>query len=107
MLTITLPPELEARLETLAAQRGEDKERFVLTAVQEALDKQAPPLKEWQIRALECLRDLHTDDPAEQEENRQTFEYLERVIDEDRPGQRRTMGKGFNPMPDETPTEPT
>lgn len=115
-LTLELPPELEKSLEILAEERGQAKEDvardFLVSAIPpfETLSQgigrvgrktaQAPPpLKEWQIRALDGLRQMEEGDPEEQ---RETLEYLERVVDEDRPGQRSVFGTGVNPMPGET-----
>ncbi len=45
---------------------------------------------------------MHTDDPAEIEEDRKTLEHLKRALDENRPGERSIFGTGYNPMPGET-----
>ena len=38
-----------------------------------------------------------SDEYGTAEEQRETFAYPERIVDEDRPGQRSVFGKGYNP----------
>ena len=93
-LTIEVPPDKESRLCAQAAARGQEVGDYLLSlADQQAAYDPGP--------ALALLRAFATSDEwGTAEEQRETMAYLDRVMDEDRPGQRRFAGKGYNPPAD-------
>jgi plasmid stability protein len=74
-LTLDLTPEEEERLRVLAARQGVAAEEYVLRAVKPLL---SPEDRKEKVAAL---RSLLEDD---EEEQRETGEYLLRALDEDR-----------------------
>ena len=74
-LTLNLSQEEEQRLRALAAQQGTDAQEIVLDAMRKLLPSQTVADR------VAALRTLLDDDEAEQ---RETGEYLKRVLDEDR-----------------------
>lgn len=74
-LTLNLTPEEEARLKETAAQKGLATEEYVLEAVKDLLAAKDSHQK------VTALRTLLEEDEAEQ---RETGEYLLRVLYEDR-----------------------
>ena len=80
-LTLNLTPELEQRLATEAARLRIPPEQYALEVLTEHLPRHRPEdflavLRSW----------MEDEDPEEQ---KQTFEYLVRALDEDRPSQRK------------------
>ena len=74
-LTLNLSQEEEQRLRDLAVQQGTDAQEVVLQAVRKLLPPQTAADR------VAALRTLLDDDESEQ---RETGEYLKRVLDEDR-----------------------
>lgn len=74
-LTLHLTPEEETRLRELAAQQGVEAEQYVQEVVRGLLSPSNPQEK------VAALRSLLEDD---EEEQRETGEYLLRALDEDR-----------------------
>ncbi|HLK56655.1 MAG TPA: hypothetical protein VKU00_08830 [Chthonomonadaceae bacterium] len=74
-LTLKLTPEEEAQLSAAAAEQGMAPDEYVLQAVRHLL-----PGKET-AKKIEALRSLLDDD---EEEQRETGEYLLHALDEDR-----------------------
>jgi hypothetical protein len=75
-LVIDLKPEEEARLRQAAAIRGMSAEELALQAVKSVL---APASVEERLARLATVMDI-----GDEEEQRETWEYLKRVLDEDR-----------------------
>jgi hypothetical protein len=82
-LTLTLDPELEERLNREAARSGITPDEYALHLLEERL---APPAPVDQLQrnqaAIALLRRLREE--GDPEEQRETGEYLMRVLDEDR-----------------------
>lgn len=97
-ITLDVPPEKEAELKARAAASGQKLEEYALAAL--LPDSPAPP--PYDPAAAIALLDAfaNSDEYGTAEEQRETLEYLARVIDEDRPGQRSIFGAGFNPPAD-------
>ena len=84
-LTLNLPAELEQRLKIEAQRNGLAAEDFTL----QLLEKQLPSQKrEDRRKELIALVQSWIDDP-DVEEQKETGEYLIRVLDEDRPSERK------------------
>ena len=97
-IVLNLPPEKEAELQARAAARGQGIEDYVLAAVLPAPEQKFVPPPYDKAAAIALLDAFVTSDEyGTAEEQRETFAYLERVVDEDRPGQRSAFGKGYNP----------
>lgn len=93
-VVIELPPEKEAKLRAQAAARNQDVGDYLLSLADQQPAYDPGP-------AIALLQAFATSDEwGTAEEQRETMEYLERVMDEDRPGQRRFSGKGYNPPAD-------
>ncbi len=76
-LTLSLPPELEARLKQETRRQGVLADEFAL----QLLDERLPP----RDRATELVDLLQSwIDEDDSEEQKETGEYLVRVLDEDR-----------------------
>jgi hypothetical protein len=81
-LNLTLPPDVERRLQAAASSRGVGPEEYALGVLQRDLSSQSP-----QSDASAVLQSwIDQGDPDEQ---RTTYEYLTRVLDEDRPSDRK------------------
>jgi predicted DNA-binding protein len=76
-LTLQLSPELEERLTAEAERQGSAPETYTLRLLEESL----PPRD--RAKELEALREAWKAE-GDLEEQRETFEYLVRVLDEDR-----------------------
>lgn len=79
-MTLTLTPDLERRLAREAERAGKTPDEYAV----ELLDKQlpaAPPRNDALIALLQSWMDVSEEEAAEQKE---TGEYLIRVLDEDR-----------------------
>lgn len=102
-VTLTLKPEIEA-----VAKARADAQHIALEDYLNAfLERNLPTTDQEEIRrrniernagAIALLRSwAKEDDPEVIEDQRETLDYLKRAIDEDRPGQRRVFGEGYNP----------
>ncbi len=81
-LTLNLPPELEQRLTEEASRLGIPPDQCALEVLKRHLGTE-----DRRARFLAILRSwMEDEDPEEQKE---TFEYLVRVVDEDRPSERK------------------
>ncbi|MGO8747861.1 MAG: hypothetical protein ACLQNE_17950 [Thermoguttaceae bacterium] len=81
-LRLDLPPDLEQRLTAEAGRLGLAPDQCALRVLGQHL-----PLKEGSRDFLALVRSwMEEDDPDEQKE---TFEYLVHVLDEDRPSERK------------------
>jgi len=81
-LTLNLMPELEKRLAEEAGRLGIPLEQYALQVLQRHL-----PAQDRRTEFLAVLRAwMEDEDPEEQKE---TFEYLLRTLDEDRPSKRK------------------
>jgi len=78
-LTIDVPPEVQKQLNDAAALRGVPVEQATVDFLRGALDRAA--------RAAARLQSWV--DEGDAEEQSETFEYLARVLDEDRPSYRK------------------
>lgn len=88
-VTIDLPPDVAERLARKAGGGGRDLAGYVRhLAVRDAGVSEA--LDEW-----DALLDSFSE--GEAEDHRETVEALARGLNEDRPGQRRVFGEGYNP----------
>jgi hypothetical protein len=84
-VSLTLPPDVEKRIQSEAAQRSvpvEDYIVWLLSLPTPASDEQ--DRRKRALAGIDALAEIGT-----QEEQRETFEYLARVIDEDRLSDRR------------------
>lgn len=97
-VTLDIPPEAEQRLRAEAARTGQEVGAYLGQVVQEKLS--VPLMTEEGRRAWKDLFDtLEEGDPEEQ---RETLAMLKKALDEDRPGQRRVFGPGYNPPAQES-----
>ncbi len=80
-LTLDLTTDLEQRLIDEASRRGIPPDRFVVEVLQQHL-----PMKDRREQFAALLESWVQED---QEEQKDTFEYLVRSLDEDRPSQRK------------------
>ena len=101
-IVLNLPPDKEAELQARAAAMGQGVDEYVLAvalpeAASVAGQKSVPPPYD-PAAAIALLDAFATSDKyGTAEDQRETLAYLERVVDEDRPGQRSAFGKGYNP----------
>ena len=99
-ITLTIPQDKEAELKAKAAAHGQDVADCVLSiALPETPQHISVVPQPYNAAAAIALLDAFatSDKYGTAEEQRETFAYLERVVDEDRPGQRSAFGKGYNP----------
>lgn len=97
-IVLNLPPDKEAELQARAAARGQGLEDYVLEVALPAQGPKFVPPPYDKAAAIALLDSFATSDEyGTADEQRETFAYLERVVDEDRPGQRSAFGKGYNP----------
>jgi hypothetical protein len=89
-LTIDISPEKEVRLRKKAAMAGVAPPEYVRNLVEDDLDD----LTEHQKAMLAVLDSFMEQD---EEVHRDTMECLRVALNEDRPGQRRIFGEGYNP----------
>ncbi len=75
-ITVNLTQEEETRLRNEAERQGVPAEDLVLNAVRKLL----PPARN--VAAIRALEEVYDD--GDEEEQRETWEYLKRVLDEDR-----------------------
>ena len=80
-ITLDLTPEEEARLRHEAAKQGLPADSLILNAVRTLLPSTQ---NEEAIRALEAVYD-----EGDEEEQRETWQYLRRALDEDRTSHRK------------------
>jgi len=80
-LTLDLTADLEHRLIVEAGRRGVSPDRFVVQVLEENL-----PANDRREQFSALLQSWLEEDPEEQKD---TFEYLVRALDEDRPSQRK------------------
>lgn len=100
-LIIELPPEKEARLRAQAAAHGHGVGEYLLSLADQQGEPAEPPGEYDPGPAIALLQSwMEEDNEAAIQEQRDTFAYLERVMDEDSPGQRRFSGQGYNPPAD-------
>ncbi|MDE2106570.1 MAG: hypothetical protein KGL39_55660 [Patescibacteria group bacterium] len=78
-VSLTLPPEVEARVQQEAAKRSIPVEEYVASVVTAAVPTVGEAERRARAAAIETISDMGTED-----EQRETFEYLARAIDEDR-----------------------
>lgn len=92
-IVIQLEPEKEARIRARAAAYGQEVGDYLVSVAER---------QDYDPTAAIALLDAfaHSDDYGTEQEQRETLEYLERVVDLDRPGQRSIFGVGFNPPAD-------
>lgn len=81
-LVLSLTPEIERRLQAAASSHGVRPEQYALDVLQRELSEQSRP-----GNAASVLQSWI--DQGDAGEQRATFEYLTRVLDEDRPSDRK------------------
>ena len=90
-ITVDLPPDVVARLSQKAAHGGQDVTHYV----QQLVVRDAGL---WDLARLTAWDELiDTFDEGDTEDHQDTIEVLSRGLNEDRPGQRRVFGTGYNP----------
>ena len=115
-IILDLPEPTQRALQRLAAHRGQDPATVVRSLVDEAAagvpetqtlaGVESPPLADG-VNVTEPEKQPYDPQAAaavlrsfleqDEQEHRETLELLMRVVDEDRPGQRRVFGEGYNP----------
>jgi hypothetical protein len=90
-LMLDLTPDVDAAIREAARRKGRSPEQEASDALRSVFAP-GPPIN---IVAWEAMLDSFTEGDAE--DQRETLTILERAVDEDRPGQRRIFGEGFNP----------
>ena len=83
-MTLNLSPEMEKRIVLVAQSQGVTPNEYVARALETALDARDAKRRQEAIALLESWRD-----PALAAEQKETGEYLIRVLDEDRPSDRK------------------
>lgn len=93
-IIIQLPPEVEAQAAAQARAQGMELAQYLPTLIEQSLPMQAQARAAHNAATSALLDSFMEGDP---QEHRETLEYLQQAMDEDRPGQRRLWGTGFNP----------
>jgi hypothetical protein len=79
-VSLTLPPDLEARIQSEAARRSVDVEQYLVWLVSSSLPADSDAdIRKRALAAIDSLSLMGTET-----EQRDTFDYLSRAIDEDR-----------------------
>lgn len=101
-ITIDVAPDVERRIHLEAAQQGQDVPALVRGVLEERFGAPAPRqggkpdfFSPESIAAWEAMIDSFSE--GDEQEQRETLEWLQQHLDEDRPGQRRVFGPGYNP----------
>lgn len=82
-LSIVLPPDLEQRLAREASLQGMTPEQYANQAIKEHLSQLEKERRE-KMQSLRAWNDQYSE-----EEQKETWDYLVRVLDEDRPSERK------------------
>jgi hypothetical protein len=90
-LMLDLTPDVDAAIREAARRKGRSPEQEASDALR-SLFAPDPPVN---VIAWEAMLDSFAEGDAE--DQHETLTILERAIDEDRPGQRRIFGEGYNP----------
>ncbi len=77
-MTLTLPPDLERRVAQEAERQGMERDTYVLQTLEKQLEQDK------RAAAIALLQSWIDADEEEAREQRETGEYLIRVLDEDR-----------------------
>ncbi len=77
-MTLTLPPDLERRVAQEAERQGMERDAYVLQTLEKQLEQDR------RAAAIALLQSWINADEDEAREQRETGEYLIRVLDEDR-----------------------
>ena len=99
-ITLTIPQDKEAELKAKAAAHGQEIGEYLLSVALPETPQSVPIVPHpYNAAAAIALLDTfaNSDKYGTAEEQRETFAYLERVVDEDRPGERSAFRKGYNP----------
>lgn len=92
-IVLDLAPEQEARLRAEAASQGMTPAAYLKGLAK--LDIPPSEIADWEAM-------LDSFEEGEAEDHRETLALLQKSLDEDRPGQRRIFGAGYNsPLSDE------
>lgn len=99
-ITIDVAPDVEQRIQIEAAQQGQDATVLLRRVMEERFGAPRPQAKPdffspESIAAWEAMIDSFSE--GDEREQRETLEWLRTHLDEDRPGQRRVFGPGYNP----------
>ena len=87
-IVLDLAPEQEERLRDEASAQGMTPAGY-LTGLA-GLGSETPDVAAWEAM-------LYAFEEGDDADHRETLALLKRVVDEDRPGQRRVFGSGYNP----------
>lgn len=83
-ITLTLAPELEFKLKQEADRRGLPPEQYALEVLDEHVSQAERERREKAIALVQSWID-----EGDEDEQKETWEYLVRVLDEDRPSARK------------------